>query len=57
MDTLTGEWHRSYRIDLHLKGVPFVRQITENESFLAIKLPVPAALKRNHVTQQLVFNF
>lgn len=57
MDTLTGQWYRSYRIELHPKGVPFVRQITENESLLAMKLPVPAEQKRFNHKQQLVFNF
>lgn len=57
MDTLTGHWYRSYRIELHQKGVPCVRQITREESLLAAKLPVPAQQKRNTLGQQLVFHF
>lgn len=57
MDTLTGHWYRSYRIELHSKGVPFVRQIDQDESLMALKLPVPAEQKRCNHKQQLVFNF
>jgi type I restriction-modification system DNA methylase subunit len=57
MDTLTGQWYRSYSIDLHPKGVPFVRQISQEESLLAMKLLVPAEQKRCTLGQQLVFNF
>lgn len=57
MDTLTGQWYRSYRIELHPKGVPFVRQISQDESLVAMKLPVPVEQKRHRIGQQLMFHF
>ncbi len=57
MDTLTWNWYRSYRIELHPKGVFCVRQIARKESLLELKLPVPAEQKRNTLGQQLVFHF
>lgn len=57
MDTLTGSWYRSYRIEMHPKGVPFVRQINQEESQVALKIPVPTEQKRTVLKQQLVFNF
>jgi len=57
MDTLTQNWYRSYRIELHSKGVPFIRQINQEESQLAMKLNLPMEQKRVKLKQQLVFNF
>ncbi len=57
MDTLSNQWYRSYRIELHEKGVPYIRQITEDESYIVLKLPEPVVQKKETPLQQLVFHF
>lgn len=57
MDTLANKWYRSYRIELHEKGAPYIRQITEDESQIVLKLPTPMVQTRQAVKQQLVFHF
>lgn len=57
MDSLTGEWFRGYKMTIHPEGVPCIKQISQQESLLALKLPAPVEQKRNHTGQQLVFHF
>jgi len=64
MDTLMNRFYGGWRIELHLEhGVPYIREIAESESYMALRLPeqkkefdvqqtpVPK------VTQQLMFEF
>ncbi len=57
MDTLANKWYRGYKIELHQKGVPYIREIDQEESYLVLRLPEPRVQKRQAVSQQLVFHF
>ena len=57
MDSLSNQWYRSYQIELHEKGVPYIRQITEDECYIVLKLPEPVVQKKESLQQQLVFHF
>ena len=64
MDTLMNCFYGGWRIELHPeKGVPYIREITESESYMVLRLPekkqeliaqqAPAA----KISQQLMFEF
>ena len=64
MDTLMNRFYTGWRIELHPeKGVPYIREITESESYMVLRLPerkkefdVQQA-PGPKVTQQLMFKF
>jgi hypothetical protein len=59
MDTLTAnKWYRGYKIELHQKGVPYIREIGEDESYLVLKVAAANGSKTpGTLSQQLVFHF
>jgi len=61
MDTLSNKFYGGWQIDLHPKGVPFLKSITEEESRIVLRLPEikPEQLPivKSTGQQQLVFNF
>ncbi len=64
MDTLMNRFYTGWRIELHPeKGVPYIREITESESYMVLRLPekkqeliVQQTLVAK-ATQQLLFEF
>ena len=64
MDTLMNRFYGGWRIELHPEhGVPCIREITETESYMVLRLPEKKqelALQQTpvpKVTQQLMFEF
>ena len=64
MDTLMNRFYAGWRIELHPKhGVPYIKEITESESYLVLRLPekkqelVVQQEPVSRVTQQLMFEF
>lgn len=64
MDTLMNRFYGGWRIELHPEhGVPYIREITESESYLVLRLPekkqelVVQQTSVPKVTQQLMFEF
>lgn len=64
MDTLMNRFYAGWRIELHPEhGVPYIREITESESCLVLRLPekkqelVVQQIPVPKVTQQLMFEF
>ena len=64
MDTLMNRFYSGWRIELHPgKGVPYIQEITEAESYLVLKLPekkqetVAKQVPIAGVSQQLLFEF
>jgi hypothetical protein len=64
MDTLMNRFYAGWRVELHpKKGVPYIREITESESYMVLRLPekkqeliVQQTLVAK-ATQQLMFEF
>ncbi len=64
MDTLMNRFNTGWRIELHPEhGVPYIREITESESYLVLRLPEKKQQVFDQqspipkVTQQLMFEF
>ena len=64
MDTLMNRFYAGWRIELHPeKGVPYIREITESESYMVLRLPekkqelIDLQAPITKVTQQLMFEF
>jgi len=64
MDTLMNRFYGGWRIELHPeKGVPYIREITESESYMVLRLPEKKqelSVQQTpvvKVTQQLMFEF
>jgi hypothetical protein len=64
MDTLMNRFYAGWRVELHPeKGVPYIRQITESESYMVLRLPekkqelIAQQAPVTKVTQQLMFEF
>ena len=64
MDTLLNRFYAGWRIELHPEhGVPYIREITESESYMVLRLPekkqelVVLQTPAPKVTQQLMFEF
>ena len=64
MDTLMNRFYTGWRVELHPeKGVPYIREITETESYMVLRLPekkqelIDQQAPVTKVTQQLLFEF
>ncbi|MDX9882615.1 MAG: N-6 DNA methylase [Prolixibacteraceae bacterium] len=64
MDTLMNRFYAGWRIELHPEhGVPYIREISETESYLVLKLPekkqeiVAKQTPKAGISQQLLFEF
>jgi hypothetical protein len=64
LDTLMNRFYTGWRIELHPeKGVPYIREITEAESYLILKLPekkqetIVKQVPKAGISQQLLFEF
>ncbi|MDD2306849.1 MAG: N-6 DNA methylase [Prolixibacteraceae bacterium] len=64
MDTLMNHFYAGWRIELHPeKAVPYIREITESESYMVLRLPekkqelIVQQAPVTKVTQQLMFEF
>ena len=64
MDTLMNRFYAGWRIELHPEhGVPYIREISETESYMVLKLPEkkPEIFSKQQpvtgVSQQLLFEF
>ena len=64
MDTLMNRFYAGWRIELHPeKGVPYIREITESESYMVLRLPekkqelTDLQAPVTKITQQLMFEF
>ncbi|MBW8333637.1 MAG: N-6 DNA methylase [Prolixibacteraceae bacterium] len=64
MDTLMNRFYGSWRIELHPeKGVPYIREITESESYMVLRLPekkqelIAQQAPVAKISQQLMFEF
>jgi hypothetical protein len=64
MDTLMNRFYAGWRVELHPeKGVPYIREITESESYMVLRLPekkqelIVQQAPVTKVTQQLMFEF
>ncbi len=64
MDTLMNRFYGGWRIELHPeKGVPYIREIIESESYMVLRLPEKKQefnvqqTSAPEVTQQLMFEF
>ena len=64
MDTLMNRFYGGWKIELHQeKGVPYIREITESESYMVLRLPekkqelIVQQAPITKVTQQLMFEF
>ena len=64
MDTLMNRFYAGWRVELHPeKGIPYIRQITESESYMVLRLPekkqelIAQQAPVTKVTQQLMFEF
>jgi len=64
MDTLMNRFYAGWRIELHPeKAVPYIREITEEESYIVLRLPmkkqelIDQQAPIAKVTQQLMFEF
>lgn len=62
MNTLMNRFYAGWRIELHLeKAVPYIREITKEESYMVLKLPEKKqeiiAKNTQAVSQQLLFEF
>ena len=64
MDTLTNRFYAGWRIELHPEhGVPYIREVTESESYLVLMLPekkqeiVAKQVPEAGVSRQLLFEF
>ncbi len=64
MDTLMNRFYTGWRVELHPeKGVPYIREITESESYMVLRLPekkqelIDQQAPVTKVTQQLMFEF
>ena len=64
MDTLMNRFYGGWRIELHPEhGVPYIREITESESYMVLRLPekkqelVIQQTPVPKITQQLMFEF
>jgi len=60
MDTLMNRFYAGWRIELHPeKAVPYIREITKEESYLVLRLPKKKEelVKKQTAAQQLLFEF
>ena len=60
MDTLMNRFYTGWRIELHQeKAVPYIREITESESYLVLRLPEKKEeiVQKQAASQQLLFEF
>jgi hypothetical protein len=64
MDTLMNRFYAGWRIELHPeKGVPYIREIKEAESYMVLKLPekkqetIVKQVQKAGISQQLLFEF
>ncbi len=64
MDTLMNRFYGGWRIELHPeKGVPYIREITESESYMVLRLPekkqelIAQQALVGKISQQLMFEF
>lgn len=65
MNTLSNDFYTAWRVELHPEhGMPYIRQISEDESYLLLKmpeakkqLPEPEPEVEEQPTQQLLFEF
>jgi len=64
MDTLMNRFYAGWRVELHPeKGIPYIRQITETESYMVLRLSekkqelIDQQATVTKVTQQLMFEF
>ena len=64
MDTLMNRFYAGWRVELHpKKEVPYIREITESESYMVLRLPekkqelIAQKAPVTKVTQQLMFEF
>lgn len=64
MDTLMNRFYGGWRIELHPeKGVPYIREITESESYMVLRLPekkqelIAQQAPVAKISQQLMFEF
>ena len=60
MDTLMNRFYAGWRIELHPgKAVPYIREITKEESYMVLKLPErkEEIAKKQAESQQLLFEF
>ncbi len=64
MDTLMNRFYAGWRIELHPEhGIPYIREITESESYMVLRLPekkqdlVVQQTPVPKITQQLMFEF
>lgn len=60
MDTLMNRFYAGWRIELHPeKSVPYIREITKEESYMVLRLPErkEEIAKKQTASQQLLFEF
>jgi len=64
MDTLMNRFYAGWRVELHPEnGVPYIREITESESYMVLRLPekkqelTDLQVPVTKITQQLMFEF
>ena len=60
MDTLMNRFYAGWRIELHSeKGVPYIREINKEESYLVLRLPEKKEelVQKQVASQQLLFEF
>ncbi len=68
MDTLSNRWYAGWKIEHTIHGIPFIRKISEKESYIHMKLPetheipaipqpLPEIVLQATQQKQLVFEF
>ena len=59
MDTLMNRFYGGWRIELHAeKGFPYIREITEAESYIVLRMPKhKESIQKPAIQQQLLFEF
>jgi len=59
MDTLANKFFGGWQVDLHPKGVPYLKEITEDQSYQVLRImeTKPSEVVKKPFQQQLIFNF
>lgn len=59
MDTLANKFFGGWKVDLHPKGVPYLKEITEDQSYQVLRImeTKPSEVVKKPFQQQLIFNF
>lgn len=59
MDSLANKFFAGWQVDLHPKGVPYLKEITEDQSYQVLRFSdvKPLEVDKKPSQQQLIFNF